>query len=189
VISKSVNPKLILTVRHYNVRVGSKTVLTPLKWDVCITPESRHRSATLPIAMSIVPALLFGSTSDSLHLIWHVGVRFIDVRDAASRGFRSMTVDQTLNFGPICLCHWRPPFRKQELEHFKCAYDQKANGNCIGDGMFHIAFPRLRSNDIRRSAFSVAGLDCTYNGRLLDSYTGTMDCPDRQAVPLKLWLK
>src|SRR3982074_207297 len=33
-------------------RLGSKTVLTPLKWDVCITPESRHRSATLPIAMS-----------------------------------------------------------------------------------------------------------------------------------------
>jgi hypothetical protein len=32
--------------------IGSKTVLTPLKWDVCITPESRHRSATLPIAMS-----------------------------------------------------------------------------------------------------------------------------------------
>jgi hypothetical protein len=26
--------------------MGSKTVLTPLKWDVCITPpESRHRSA------------------------------------------------------------------------------------------------------------------------------------------------
>jgi hypothetical protein len=35
-----------------NVAYGSKTVLTPLKWDVCITPESRHRSATLPIAMS-----------------------------------------------------------------------------------------------------------------------------------------
>jgi hypothetical protein len=25
-----------------NARFGSKTVLTPLKWDVCITPESRH---------------------------------------------------------------------------------------------------------------------------------------------------
>jgi hypothetical protein len=30
-----------------HVRSGSKTVLTPLKWDVCSTPESRHRSATL----------------------------------------------------------------------------------------------------------------------------------------------
>jgi hypothetical protein len=30
----------------------SIVVVTPLKWDVCLTPESRHRSATLPIAMS-----------------------------------------------------------------------------------------------------------------------------------------
>ena len=28
-----------------HVSYGSKTVLTPLKWDVWITPESRHRSA------------------------------------------------------------------------------------------------------------------------------------------------
>jgi len=34
------------------IRSGSKTVLTPSKWDVCFTPETRHRSATLPIAMS-----------------------------------------------------------------------------------------------------------------------------------------
>jgi hypothetical protein len=36
---------------------------------------------------------------------------------------------------------------------------------------------------------SVAGVECTYSGRLSDSYTGTMDCPDRQAVPLKLWVR
>ncbi len=39
------------------------------------------------------------------------------------------------------------------------------------------------------ATFSVAGVECTYSGRLSVSYTGTMDCPDRQAVPLKLWLK
>jgi hypothetical protein len=39
------------------------------------------------------------------------------------------------------------------------------------------------------ATFSVAGVECTYSGRLSDSYTGTMDCPDRHAVPLKLWLK
>jgi hypothetical protein len=33
-----------MTIRP-DVSVGSKTVVTPLKWDVCITPESRHRSA------------------------------------------------------------------------------------------------------------------------------------------------
>ena len=39
------------------------------------------------------------------------------------------------------------------------------------------------------ATFSVAGVECTYSGRLSDSYTGTMNCPDRQAVPLKLWVK
>ena len=35
----------------------------------------------------------------------------------------------------------------------------------------------------------VAGVECSYSGRLSDSYTGTMTCPDREAVPLKLWVK
>jgi hypothetical protein len=35
----------------------------------------------------------------------------------------------------------------------------------------------------------VAGVECTYSGRFSDSYTGTMNCPDREAVPLKLWVK
>ena len=36
---------------------------------------------------------------------------------------------------------------------------------------------------------SVAGIECTYSARLSDSYTGTMNCPDQAAVPLKLWLR
>jgi len=39
------------------------------------------------------------------------------------------------------------------------------------------------------ATLSVAGTECTYSGRLSDAYTGTMDCPDRQAVPLKLWVR
>jgi hypothetical protein len=39
------------------------------------------------------------------------------------------------------------------------------------------------------ATLSVAGVECTYSGRLSDSYTGTMTCPDREAVPLKLWVK
>ena len=35
----------------------------------------------------------------------------------------------------------------------------------------------------------VAGVECTYSGRLSDSYTGTMNCPDRGPVPLRLWVK
>jgi len=36
---------------------------------------------------------------------------------------------------------------------------------------------------------SVAGIECTYSARLSDSYTGTMNCPDRGPVPLRLWVK
>jgi hypothetical protein len=66
-------------------------------------------------------------------------------------------------------------------------------GLCTQDG------PEEKSGEMRfqisasssqlNATFSVAGVECTYSGRLSDSYTGTMDCPDRQAVPLKLWVK
>ena len=39
------------------------------------------------------------------------------------------------------------------------------------------------------ATLSVAGVECTYSGRLSDSYTGTISCPDREAVPLRLWIK
>jgi hypothetical protein len=35
----------------------------------------------------------------------------------------------------------------------------------------------------------VAGVECSYEGKLSDSYNGTMVCPDRETVPLKLWVK
>ena len=35
----------------------------------------------------------------------------------------------------------------------------------------------------------VDGVECTYSGRLSDPYSGMMTCPDREAIPLKLWLK
>src|SRR3982074_1037697 len=38
------------------------------------------------------------------------------------------------------------------------------------------------------ATLSVAGAECTYSGRLSDAYTGTMDCPERQARSLQLWV-
>jgi hypothetical protein len=35
----------------------------------------------------------------------------------------------------------------------------------------------------------VAGVECSYSGALSDYYSGTMNCPNREAVPLKLWVK
>jgi hypothetical protein len=35
----------------------------------------------------------------------------------------------------------------------------------------------------------VAGVECSFSGTLSNYYSGTMNCPDREAVPLKLWVK
>jgi len=69
----------------------------------------------------------------------------------------------------------------------------KHTGVCTQDG------PEEKSGELRLQISSsssqlnatllVAGVECTYSGRLSDFYAGTMICPDRPAVPLKLWLK
>ena len=40
-----------------------------------------------------------------------------------------------------------------------------------------------------KATVSVDGVECTYRAKLLDSYTGMMECPGRPAVPLELWVK
>jgi hypothetical protein len=55
------------------------------------------------------------------------------------------------------------------------------------NGKIHL---QISASSSRMDAtLSVAGIECSYIGRLTDSYTGTMTCPDREAVPLKLWVK
>ena len=49
---------------------------------------------------------------------------------------------------------------------------------------------QLSASSSRLNAtLSVAGVECTYSGKLSDFYTGMMTCPDREAVPLKLWVR
>jgi hypothetical protein len=66
-------------------------------------------------------------------------------------------------------------------------------GLCTQDGpeekTGEMRFQISASSSQMNATLSVAGIECTYSGRLSDSYTGTMNCPDREAVPLKLWLK
>jgi hypothetical protein len=66
-------------------------------------------------------------------------------------------------------------------------------GLCTRDGpeekTGEMRFQISASSSQLNATFSVAGVECTYSGRLLDSYTGTMDCPGREAVPLKLWVR
>ena len=66
-------------------------------------------------------------------------------------------------------------------------------GLCTQDGpeekTGEMRFQISASSSQLNATFSVAGVECTYSGRLSDPYTGTMDCPGRQAVPLKLWVR
>jgi hypothetical protein len=66
-------------------------------------------------------------------------------------------------------------------------------GICTQDG------PEEKSGEIRFQISAVSsqldatllveGQQCTYSAQLSDPYSGLMTCPDREAVPLKLWLK
>jgi hypothetical protein len=48
---------------------------------------------------------------------------------------------------------------------------------------------QMPSSSRLNATLVIAGIECSYSGRLSDSYDGVMSCPDRPAVPLKLWLK
>jgi hypothetical protein len=65
-------------------------------------------------------------------------------------------------------------------------------GLCTQDG------PERKTGEIRiqmsgssrlKATLLLDGVECTYSGKLGDTFAGMMSCPDRRAVPLKLWLK
>jgi hypothetical protein len=66
-------------------------------------------------------------------------------------------------------------------------------GICTQDGPEEktgaLRFQISTSSSRLNATLSVAGVECTYSGQLADSYTGMMNCPGRQGVPLKLWVK
>lgn len=66
-------------------------------------------------------------------------------------------------------------------------------GVCTQDG------PEEKSGEVRfrlsnassrmQATLLFDGVECSYSGRLSESYNGMMTCPDRRPVPLKLWVK
>jgi hypothetical protein len=78
-------------------------------------------------------------------------------------------------------------------KEFSGPLSMKHIGICTQDG------PEEKTGEIRFqiSALSsrldatllVEGIECTYSARLSDLYNGMMSCPDREAIPLKLWLR
>ena len=76
-------------------------------------------------------------------------------------------------------------------KEFSGPLTMKHTGVCTQDGpeektgelQFQLSSSRLTATLL------VAGVACAYIGKLSDSYSGMMTCPDRSAVPLRLWLK
>ena len=79
------------------------------------------------------------------------------------------------------------------LKQFSGPLTMKHVGVCTQDGPEEKAgemrFQISGSSTRMKATFLVDGVECTYSGRLSDSYTGMMNCPDRRAVPLTLWVK
>ena len=65
-------------------------------------------------------------------------------------------------------------------------------GICTQDG------PEVKDGELRfqlsgssrmKATLVIDGAECSYSGKLSDVYSGMMSCPDKRAVPLKLWVK
>jgi hypothetical protein len=78
-----------------------------------------------------------------------------------------------------------------QIKEYSGPLTMKHVGVCTQDG------PEEKTGEMRvqiiassqlNATLSVAGAECTYSGRLSGAYTGTMNCPAQQAVPLKLWV-
>ena len=66
-------------------------------------------------------------------------------------------------------------------------------GICTVDGpeekKGEIRFRLSKSSSRIQATLLVDGTECSYSARLSDFFSGTMNCPNRPAVPLKLWVK
>ena len=79
------------------------------------------------------------------------------------------------------------------IKEYSGPFTIKHIGLCTQDGpeekIGEMRFRISASSAELRATLLVAGVECAYSGRLSDFYTGTMNCPDRQPVPLRLWVK
>jgi hypothetical protein len=53
-------------------------------------------------------------------------------------------------------------------------------------GKIHL---QMSSSSRLQATLWLDGVECGYQGALSEFYSGTMNCPGREAVPLKLWIK
>jgi hypothetical protein len=80
-----------------------------------------------------------------------------------------------------------------QTEEYSGPLTMKHIGLCTQDGpeekTGEMSFRITTSSSRLDATVSVDGVACTYSGKLSDTYTGVMNCPDRQSVPLEMWVK
>ena len=121
----------------------------------------------LPIVLGILPTL---ASAQPLQVTGYSG--YLGEWELTATVTETASGDMKQYFGPLTMKHI---------------------GLCTQDG------PEEKTGEMRlqisasssglNAKLSVAGIECTYSARLSDSYTGTMNCPDQEPVPLKLWLR
>lgn len=78
-------------------------------------------------------------------------------------------------------------------KEFSGPLSMKHVGICTQDGLEErtgeIRFQISALSSQLNATLLVDGLECTYRAQSPAPYSGVMTCPDREAVPLKLWLK
>ena len=135
--------------------------------ELAATREQVVKAFLLPIVLGILPA---SASAQSLQVIGYSGyLGEWELTATVTEKVSSRTKEYS---GPLTMRHV---------------------GLCTQDGpeekTGEVHLQISASSSQLNATFSVAGVECTYSGRLSDSYTGTMDCSDRQSVPLKLWVR
>jgi len=78
-------------------------------------------------------------------------------------------------------------------ENYSGPLSMKHVGLCTQDGpeekSGNIRVQMLPSSPRMEATLLMDGVECRYRGIRSDFYNGTMSCPGREAVPLKLWVK
>ena len=125
------------------------------------------RALVLPIALGV---LATPAQAQSLQVIGYAGVLgewelTATVTEKASRRTKEFSGPLTMKHTGVCT--------------------QDGPEEKTGEMRFQLSAASSRLN----ATLLVAGVECTYSGKLSDFYSGTMNCPDRQAVPLKLWVR
>jgi len=79
------------------------------------------------------------------------------------------------------------------IKEYSGPLTMKHVGVCTQDGpeekTGELRFQLSSSSSRLTATLLVAGVACTYSGKLSDSYAGMMTCPDRSTVPLRLWVR